>query len=934
MDPARLQQIQDLYHSAVEHAPSERAAFLKEACGLDAELRREVESLLAQNGSSDGPMDRPAISLFAEAMVAQVSAGDLLGPYRIESLLGEGGMGQVYKARDTRLGRTVAIKISSRQFSERFEREARAISSLNHTNICTLFDVGPNYLVMEYVEGAPIAGTDDLHTLLDQAMQVADGMAAAHALGITHRDLKPGNILVTRAGQVKILDFGLAQVERNAQAAEPDATATMSLTELGTTLGAVAYMSPEQARGIKVDARSDLWSLGVILYEMATGTRPFQGPTAPMVFEGILTKAPAPVREKNPKIPVELERIIARLLEKDRETRYQSAADVRADLKRLERASSASGAVAPEPKARVPLKYAIAAAVAAVLIAGGAFWWQRAHTRPLTDQDVLVMADFTNTSGDTAFDGALRQALAFELEKSPVLKIMDDQEVNQTLQLMGRPAGQRITNDIAHEVCIREDQKATLDGSIASFGKTYQIVLQVINCQTGATLAREQAEAEDKEHVLKAVANAATAMRAKLGESLRSIQKPERYVIDAPVATTSLEALKAYHLGGDLISRDSPREAIPELQRAIELDPNFASAYDLLFVAYSMSGDYARLREAISKTFALRDHVSEDERLAISGDYYQFVTHDLGRALDTYQVEARTYPRNAAPHNSLRILYDDKGEHEKALQEAQEALRLAPRIGPFFSVVVTEYMVLDRFDEAKSYAEKAFSRNMATPTLHNLLLRIAFIQNNHSAQDREIQWLAGKPEEINSLQLQALNAIMHGQRRKANELSQRVNEVARRQGLTGAQGDTDGLPPAVVDAWLGDCDSARKDKSNPFLDVCGDAAAVRLADEQTAKNPPPNPDNVFFLYLRGLAGLRAGKGAEAAAEFRKILDHKGLNSGPLYSLAYLGLARAEALAGDTARAKKTYQGFLALRKDADPDLPTLIAARKEYAALK
>jgi len=938
MTSERWRQVEALYHAASEREPSQLSAFLDTACQGDEELRGEVESLLAQESSPGALLERPVweVASITPASVVEgvlgadipLPAGTRLGPYEILAPIGSGGMGEVYRARDTRLGRDVAVKVSQQRFSARFEREARAVGSLNHTNICHLYDVGPNYLVMEYVEGAPIARTDDIHTLLDQAIQVADGMAAAHALGITHRDLKPGNILVTRAGQVKILDFGLAQVGPDAEATETDASATMALTELGTIIGTVAYMSPEQARGLKVDARSDLWSLGVILYEMATGTRPFQGPTTPVVFEGILNKAPVPVREKNPKIPVELERIIARLLEKDRETRYQSAADVRADLKRLERESSASGAVPPEPKARVLPKYAIAAAVAVMLIAGGILWWQRAHAKRLTDQDVLVMADFTNTTGDTAFDGALRQDLAFELEKSPFLKIMDDQEVNQTLQLMGRPAGQRITNDIAHEVCVREAQKATMGGSIASFGKTYQIVLQVINCQTGATLAREQAEAEDKEHVLKAVAKAATGMRAKLGESLSTIQKPGRSFDE--VTTTSLDALKAFYLGYDLLSRDSPRDAIPQFQRAIEMDPNFGYAYRMLGIAYLWAGDPVRHREYVSKAFTLAEHVSERERLSISGAYYMFVTRELNKAIDAFQVDARTYPRFASPHNGLFVVYEERGEWERALEEAQEALRLGPRSVQFIVNVMDAYLILDRFDEAKAMAQRAFSQKMDGPSLHTDLLIIAWIQDDHSTQDKEIDWFAGKPNEYRNLGLQAANAMVRGQRRKANELFQREVETARRQGLRGVQVPS----PAVVDALMGDCEAARKDKSNPLLVLCGDAAAVRLADEQAAKNPPPNPDKADLLYQRGLAGLRAHKGAEAAAEFQKILDHKGRNWGPLYSLAYLGLARAEALAGDAATAKSSYQDFFAVWKDADPDIPILIAARKEYAALK
>lgn len=855
--------------------------------------------------------------------------GEKLGPYEILAPIGKGGMGEVYRAHDSRTGRDVAIKVSAEYFNERFDREVRAVAALNHPNICTLYDVGSNYLVMELVDGAPIAPTDDVATLLDRAIQLADGLTAAHALGITHRDLKPGNILVTHEGRVKILDFGLALLASDGKSADPNPTITMGLTAPGTAIGTVAYMSPEQARGQKVDARSDLWSLGVVLYEMATGTRPFLGLTAPVVFEAILGKAIVPVRERSPKIPEELERIIARLLEKDRETRYQSAADVRADLKRVERNSSATGIATPPPKPSRRLKYAIAACVL-VLIAGGVLWWQRARAKPLTDQDVLVLADFTNTTGDPVFDGALRQALAFELEQSPFLKVMDDQEVNQTLQLMGRPAGQRITNDVAHEVCVREGQKATIGGSIASLGTNYQITLQAINCQTGATLAREQAEAESKEHVLKAVAKAATGMRAKLGESLSSLQRTDRTRTKDEVTTNSLEALKAFQLGFELVGQGSSREAIPHLQRAVELDTNFASAYMFLGIAYNSVGQAARRNEFFTKAFALIDRVSERERLMISGEYYQQVTRELNKAIDAYQVLVRVYPRFADGHHSLGIMYTVRGEYEKALEQHQAEVSSEPRNLVFLYVLAGDYINLDRFDEAKALLEKAFAQKLDGSLLHLGLLRIAYIQDDHAAQEKEVQWFAGKPEEFQSLGLQALNALVHGQRRKAEKLYQQAADMVRQAG------NRDAPPPnpAWIDAQVGDCEAVRKGQLNPAPVLCEDESALRLAEEEAAKNPPPNPDTTALLYQRGLADLGAGKGAEAAAEFQKILDHKGRHWGTFYSTAYLGLARAEVKTGDTVKAKRAYQDFLSLWKDADKDSPFLIQATKELAALR
>jgi serine/threonine protein kinase/tetratricopeptide (TPR) repeat protein len=948
MTPERWLQIEALYHAARERGPAALA-------DADPGLRCEVEALLAQDTDREWILDRPPVNLLNNSNVAMLPAGTDLGPHKIEALIGAGGMGEVYRARDTRLQRTVAIKIlpahssSSPYLHARFELEAKSISRLQHPNICVIHDIGSqdgvDFMVMEYVAGQTLGklippGGLATDLAIKYAVQIAEALACAHAAGIIHRDLKPANIMVDESGLVKVLDFGLAKLAApTATKGGEDETATMAemVTTPGMIVGTVAYMSPEQARAKELDGRSDLFSFGAVLYEMATGVAPFRGASSAVIFKAILDETPTPAMRLNPGLPLELERIIDKALEKDRDLRYQSAAEMRSDLQRLRRDSESHRPAPVTQEPSTPLarrrSWIVGAPLLLVAAWGAVFFFHR-HAPKLTgrftDQDVLVMADFTNTTGDTEFDGALRQHLAFELEKSPLLQVMDDQEVNQTLQLMGRPAGQRITNDIAHEVCLREGQKATVGGSIASLGKTYQIALQVINCQTGATMVSERVEAEDKEHVLKAVAQAAKGMRANLGESLSSIQKTSRS-LDESVTTTSLEALKAFYLGYELLARDSPREAIPQLQRAIKMDPNFGQAYEMMGNAYANVGDRMRQKEYYAKAFKLIDHVSERERLFITGQYYRIVTGETNKAIDAFKVTARAYPRSPSPHNGLFQIYSSRGEYQKALEEAQESLRLAPRIQPFMITAMSAYVNLDRFEEAKAVAEMAFSQKLDGPLFHLYLLTIAHIQDDHPAQAREIEWLAGKPEEYLSLQNQGVNAMVHGQRRKANEFFQREPEIARRQGLSDVQ---PGPSSAVVDVFMGDCEAALKDKSNRLLVLCGDAAAVRLADGQAAKNPPPNPDTTNLLYQRGLARLRARKGPEAAAEFQKILDHKGRNWGPLYPLAYLGLARAAALTGDTAQAKKAYQDFFALWKDADPDVPNLIAARKEYTALK
>ncbi len=968
--------------------------------------------------------------------------------YRILEKLGAGGMGEVYLAEDMKLGRKVALKILGEEYTtnrdrlHRFEQEASAASALNHPNILTIHEVGSDngkhFIATEYIDGhtlrRKLSGSPlEVAEILDIAVQVASALEEAHAAGIVHRDIKPDNVMVRKNGFVKVLDFGLAKLTESpidrSQSDGEASTRVMVQTDAGVVMGTSHYMSPEQTRAKPVDARSDIWSLGVMMYEMVAGRKPFEGETSTDVIVAINQKEAPALARFAPHVPPELDWIITKALRKDRDERYQTIKELLVDLRRLkqkiefeaelERSSAPdsitrssittapvsptiSGPVAPtvETSAAHHLssaeyivseikrhkKGAGVLSVLFVIAVGAGIFLYFNRAQALTDKDTILLADFTNTTGEPVFDGTLNQALAVQLGQSPFLNIFPEDRVREALRFMGRSADERLTRDVAREICQRQGLKALLVGSISSLGSHYVITLDAVNVQSGDSIAREQVEADSKEHVLASLGKAASSLRGKLGESLSSIKKFEVPVEQA--TTSSLDALKAFATGNEERAKGNGEQSVVFYKRAIELDPNFAMAYARVAVYYGNQSQLDLAQQYVEKAYELRERVSERERLYISEKYFNYVTGEIDKAIEILQTWSRLYPNDYVPHNNLALNYIYYGRYDEARRESLEAIRINPTAYAGYDNLIGSFLGLNRLDEAEAVAKDMATKFPDAQYTHFDRLLFAILRGDQSVIDAEQQWARGKVVEADVANQMASWALSLGQAKKGEELKRRAVELYRSQDR-GENASQALINLAGSQASFGRCDQA-KENVNAGLALsrgrislpsaallfafCNDAGrAQTLVDESLKLYPKDtiivsmavplvkavleqkrgnNPQALQLMeslracdlgmiagvtnnFVRGQIYLQQRSANEADAEFQKVIANKGVDLfSPAHALAHLELARTAALSGDTSRSRKEYQDFFAAWKDADADLPVLLEARKEYEQLK
>ncbi len=972
-----------------------------------------VERIVASVEPAGSQLARLAGGL-AEGPGVQAPRGELIGRtvshYRVLGIIGGGGMGVVYRAEDLKLGRAVALKFLPEELGsdplalERFSREARSASSLDHVNICSIHEFGEHdghpFIVMQLLEGQTLRdrlmasqGPLPLAELLDIAIQVSHGLQTAHDKGIIHRDIKPANIFLTRKGVCKVLDFGLAKLLEAEEEAVAVAGASsgasssvplgFTLSRTGSTMGTAGYMSPEQVRGEKLDARSDLFSFGLVLYEMATGHRAFGGDTAAVVQTAILQAAAVPVQELNPALPSRLIAIIDKSLQKDREARYQTVAELLAELQDLELETKPSrpSRFWPHHKAWVG-----AGTLAVLGIVGVLLYWRSHRAAPNFGQrGTVVISDFVNTTGEAVFDGSLRQAVALQMGQSPYLNVLPDNKLRATLQQMEKAPGEPLTPEIAAEICLRTHSNAVLAGSIARVDSAYRLILKAQSCQTGDPFEVVGAQAKDQKQVLPALNQAANEMRRRLGESLASVQKFDQPLLEA--TTTSLAALQEL---SKTRAYGTPSENIPYVKRALELDPNFAWAYEQLGASYWNVGEGSLGAQYISKGFALRDKASPRERFQIETAYYSLVTRELEKGEQSAREWALSYPGDWSPHNALSIIYAQAGRPDDAVREIQEVIRLVPENPGAYGNLMEMACAANKLSLAQFAYDQAHKRNLDSPYLRESRYMLAFLQQDETAMREQLQWAAGKPRtEDVMLQHQADTESYYGRIQRSREVARRAVESAksadameaasqwelrqalaevelgnysRAQRLTAdalalSNGRDNRIVAALIYARAGDTAKAKSlgdvlnqefsldtllqnvalpsiraatalQQHKPFqaIEVLGVSGPYELAQGGISY--------IYPAYLRGQAYLQTNQPERAVAEFRKLINNPGtVGNFVSGALVHLQLGRAQTSMGETEAARNSYKEFLTLWKDADPDIPIYQQAKAEYAKL-
>jgi eukaryotic-like serine/threonine-protein kinase len=1027
MDSEQWKQLDKLLHAALQRPPEERDAFLREACAGNERLEREARALLTVERKARGFLERPAIEIAAQVAVqeqhddsqeiGQFRGGAIVSHYRILGKLGGGGMGVVYKAGDLELGRSVALKFLPEELArnshaiERFRREARAASSLNHPNICTIYEIerheDRSFIVMEFLDGTTlehrILGKPiPIDTLLPLAIEIADGLEAAHSAGITHRDIKPANLFVTSREHAKILDFGLAKIGSVDYPSNIDLTALPTrtiedqLTGTGNVLGTVSHMSPEQIRGERLDPRTDLFSFGIVLYEMATGKLPFEGETQGAVFDSILNRAPIPPLQRNATLPTELQRIIGKCLEKDREFRYQNASGIRADLQQLRQDMDSARLIADmRHETGVSKRWRIAL-IAAVAIAGlGVTGYLYTHRAPkLTDKDTIVLADFTNRTGDADFDQTLRQGLAVELGQSPFLSLVPDKRIQGTLHLMSRPENTPVIDDAAREICERTFSAAVVQGSISRFGSQYVLGLRATNCRSGDVLFDEQVQAARKDDVLNSLSQVARNFRTKAGESPAAVKEHSIPLIEA--TTPSLAAWKLYCDAFKVVITENNAGAIPLLQRAIQLDPKFATAYAFLARAYADSWQPVLAAENIRKAYELRDRASDTERFFITVNYHQQFTGNLEEAERTGELWSATYPRDLDAYTLLSGIYQNLGKYEKSAEVAKRAVEMNPNFPPGPANLAWAYLFLERYADAEKAVQQAAERQMNFPDLIILPYVIGFYKGDRAAMERAAARGRDNPESADWMtNTEAFVLAYSGHLQQARTMTRRAVDMAR-QAHQPERAAMYEAGAAVREAFFGNASEARR-RANAALELSkgrdaeygaafalafsGDIAGSQLLASDLEKRFPEDTcvrftylpvhrallalnrgdsnaaieqlqtaapydlaipcsafgyfGNLYAPYVRGEAYLASHRYAEAAREFQKVPGHPGiLFADPVRVTAHIRLGRSFAMFGDKAKAKAAYRDFLALWKDADSDIPILHEGKAEFAKVQ